>query len=329
MSVFNGEAYLADAIQSVLDQTYTNFEFILINDGSSDGSLAIIEDFAGRDPRIRVIDQANTGLTVALRTGCEAARGKYIARMDADDFSMPERLEKQVYLLESDPDLVAATGDVEHFFDDGTISHVSRLRLNPKLLRLYICFGNRIGGHGQVMFRRDAYEKAGGYDTTFRMAQDYDLWARLLRLGDFGIVREIIYRFRTGHDSISKRSKSEQASHSLRTCRREYARVTGQQITEEIALGLRYFWWNMPGTATNQRDTSAVSKTMDRAVTAFFQQNPQLAHEEYEVRRNIAARWWWRAKGVPPSHLDYHAIFAANIAKWGTSALIAKATARG
>ncbi|MEL7190362.1 MAG: glycosyltransferase, partial [Pseudomonadota bacterium] len=192
MSVFNAEAYLKDAIQSVLDQTFKDFEFIIINDGSTDKSLGIIQDFALHDPRILIIDQDNTGLTVALRVGCEAAQGQYIARMDADDLSLPARFEKQVALLDNNPALVAATGDVEHFDDAGKVLSIARLREDPRLIRFYNSFANHLGGHGQVMFQRAAYEEAGGYDTGYSTAQDYDLWSRLLLLGDFGNVPEVI-----------------------------------------------------------------------------------------------------------------------------------------
>src|SRR5450631_203107 len=91
MSVFNGESFLAEAIQSILDQSFTSFEFVIINDGSTDGTSAILASFQGRDARIRVVDQNNQGLVKALNCGCGLVRGKYIARMDADDFAFSER----------------------------------------------------------------------------------------------------------------------------------------------------------------------------------------------------------------------------------------------
>ena len=325
MSVYNGEDYVADAIESILAQTYRSFEFLIINDGSSDGSLAIIQDYAARDDRLRIIDQENTGLTVALCRGVDEARGAYIARMDADDLSLPRRFERQMALLEGNAHLVAATCDVEHFFDDGTISHVAKNRIDPRLLPLYNCFSNRIGGHGQVIFRRDAYDAAGGYDPSFRFAQDYDLWTRLTRFGGFGVVRETLYRFRTGHDSISKRSKSGQAENSLRTCMREFERLTGTPLPRELALAMRHFWWRIDPLETTVKDTRVFSVAMARAVTAFFAQNGDLRHLEYGVRRGMAARWRWRMKEIGAGHFAYRAVMIRNLLDWGVGALRSRA----
>lgn len=324
MSVYNGEEYLAGAMDSILNQTFTDFEFIIINDGSTDATISILEDYADRDPRIRLIDQENTGLTRALRRGCDAARGAYIARMDADDVSMPDRFEEQIALLNSDSKLVAVTGDVEHFLNTGRVVHTAKLRGDARLIRFYNCFVNYIGGHGQVMFRKDAYHTAGGYDPAFKMAQDYSLWSRLLLIGDFGNVPKVIYRFRTGHDSISSRSKDEQAHHSLRTCLTEYERMTGEALTEGVAMVMRRFWWMvLPGKAT-RRDTFAASQAMHKVANIFFRDNPDLRHEEYGIYRDIAARWYWRTKEVPPSHLIYRGIFALNFLGWGTRAVWAR-----
>ncbi len=323
MSVYNGEAYLTDAIQSVLDQTFTDFEFIIINDGSTDSSIGILEDFNRRDPRIRLIDQDNTGLTAALRTGCGSALGQYIARMDADDLSTPLRFEKQVAVLDNDKGLVAVTGDIEHFTDDGAITNVSQLRVNPKLLRFYNCFCNYIGGHGQVMFRRDAYEKAGGYDPAFRMAQDYDMWARLLAIGDFGNVPEVIYRYRTGHDNISKRSKDEQARHSLRTTRCEYERMTKHPQSEGTAMALLNFWWTRPPEGMANEDYEGASRAMEKIAKLFFNQHPDLRSEQFAIYLDIAARWFWWSKRVPPMSVTW-AIFLKNFGVWGTKAVWAR-----
>ena len=99
MSVYNGEDFIADAIECILDQTYRDFEFIIINDGSKDGSLAIMQDYASKDARIRIIDQEDTGLTIALRRGVDAAPGDYIARMDVAAVPLPRRFEKQMALV--------------------------------------------------------------------------------------------------------------------------------------------------------------------------------------------------------------------------------------
>lgn len=323
MSVYNAEHYLSAAMESVLTQSYTDFEFVIIDDGSTDKSPEILQEYAAKDDRIRIITQKNTGLTVALCTGCDIARGEYIARMDADDYSLPSRFEKQVALLDANPDLVAATGDVEHFTDDGTVLTIVKLDQEPKLIRFYNCFVNYIGGHGQVMFRRDVYDKVGGYDPTFRMSQDYDLWAKLLTQGDFGIVPETIYRFRTGHDSISKLSKNEQAHHSQRTCRRLFENMTGSPLDEDAAMILhRFFFMAAPQTGLGKGNFAA-SAAMNKVSKAFFKQYPDLRSAHYRIFKDFASKWWWWSKRVPPYSID-RGIFLCSSAYWGTRAVWAR-----
>ena len=191
MSVYNGEAFINDAIGYILAQTYRDFEFIIINDGSTDGTLAIMQEHAVKDARIRIIDQENTGLTLALRRGIEASTGEYIARMDVDDISHPQRFEKQMALIDANPELVAGTTDVQHYSLQGPKPDFSSLDRDPRLLPMLLSFFTALGGHGQVIFSRKAYDAAGGYNPNFRYSQDYDLWTRLVEQGPFGSVREV------------------------------------------------------------------------------------------------------------------------------------------
>jgi len=117
MPVYNGERYVARAVKSILDQTFRDFEFLIINDGSTDGSIDIIRDFS--DPRIRVIDTENQGVAAALKLGIEKARGKYIARMDVDDESLINRLEREKYCLDEHPDITVVHGSVEYIDAEG------------------------------------------------------------------------------------------------------------------------------------------------------------------------------------------------------------------
>ena len=328
MSVYNGEDFVADAIQCILDQTYTDFELVLINDGSKDGSLAIMQEFADRDSRIRIIDQANTGLTIALRRGVDAARGTYIARMDVDDISTPDRFEKQMELAAARPELVAITSDVEHFFEDGSPSVTAQLRVDPRLLPLYLVFSNRIGGHGQMVYRKDAYLACGGYDPDYNFSEDYDLWTRLIEQGPFGVVPKTLYRYRSGHESISSLNAVRQSAVAGRICRRQFHKLTGEDIDEATSDGIRVFWRNFLLTGITPQQMKSVSSAMNKAVNAFFEQNPSLADHEAEVRRKIAAKWWWRRKHLPAGDFARWSVLLANVLQWSGSALLARGRAR-
>lgn len=322
MSVYNGEKYVRDAIDSVLTQSYSDFEFVIIDDGSTDGSARILRNYAEGDSRVQLIEQANTGLTVALRRGVEASRGIYIARMDADDISLPGRLAKQTALLESDHRLVAVSCDVEHFFDDGSVSHVASRIGEPRLLPLYNCFANRIGGHGQVMFRRSAYDAACGYDASIYYAQDYDLWMRLTEHGFFGFVDDILYRFRTGHDSISSRSKSGQEASAIHLCQREYEKLTAVPLSKETALAMMNFWSRSDPYEVTVGQSIDASRAMDKAVRTFFTKNPRLCDKEFHIRREICALWRWRMKECRPGDWSRKSAMTRNFVFWGAKAFL-------
>ncbi|MEL7198563.1 MAG: glycosyltransferase [Pseudomonadota bacterium] len=324
LSIYNGEDFVEDAIQCILDQTYTDFELICINDGSKDGSLALIQRFAAQDERVRVIDQENTGLTIALRRGVEAARGEYIARMDVDDWSMPDRFEKQMALFRQQPKLVAVTCDVEHFYDDGTTSHVAKIRKDPRVLPLLMAFTNRIGGHGQMVYRRDAYFAAGGYDTEFNYAEDYDLWTRMLEQGPFGVVPEILYRYRTGHDSISSRNAIRQSEVSCAIRCRQYKKLTGEELDPEVARAMYAYGMNRSLADYSPQQISEVSEVMHRAVNTFFSQHPDLKSELHEIRRGYSSNWWWRRDHVTWADVPRKTAILGNVVSWGFAALAAR-----
>ncbi|WP_206663432.1 glycosyltransferase family 2 protein [Aurantiacibacter suaedae] len=325
MSVYNGQSDVALAIDSILAQTYPNFEFLIIDDGSTDDTPAILADYARRDARIRVISQKNTGLTLALRRGVEEARGQFIARMDADDISLPTRFEKQMALFEAQPDLVAVTTLIEHFKDIDKKGYLAPAPKSMDLLPLYICFRNPIGGHGQVIFSKAAYLAAGGYDPECNLAEDYDLWTRLLRIGRFGMVNEILYRYRTGHESISSLNKMPQAKVSSSISRREYKRLVGSEISDKVGLALRFFWWRASPESVSLTDTMKSSLVMLRAVKIFFANNPELEDHEFAVRREIAARWRGRIKQTSPMDFGRKFVMLGNTFHWGVTALTAKA----
>jgi glycosyltransferase involved in cell wall biosynthesis len=325
MSVYNGEQFIAEAIECILAQTYRDFEFIIINDGSSDASLAIMQEYAARDDRIHIIDQDNTGLTVALRRGIDAAKGEYIARMDVDDISLPRRFEKQMALLEARPELVAVTTDVQHYSENGPRPEISALKRDPRLLPLLLCFANELGGHGQVIFRRDAYQAAGGYNPEFRYSQDYDLWTRLAKQGLFGSVREVLYHWLCGHGNISSRFSSAQAACSQSIQRRQYRRIIGSDMRETTAQALWLFSRRAAPERTSMLETWRVTSAMLRGIRVFFKANPELAHEKFESLRFFAAVWWWRLKQFSQPRPFLRLAYLACIARLGLAALLALA----
>ena len=216
MSVFNGEKYLAQAVESILCQTFTDFEFIIINDGSTDNTLKILTSYT--DPRILVVSQENRGLTISLNKAISLARGEYVARMDADDLSFPQRLAAQVAELDrcKEIDLVGCFYDV--IDSTGRVSKVVKLQTDP-LYRLWRLQFHNIYAHGSVMMRSSELAKAGGYNGSFACAQDYDLWLRLSHASNTMVIPRVLYSFRAseGHSQISTQYRDTQAALSMAT----------------------------------------------------------------------------------------------------------------
>jgi glycosyltransferase involved in cell wall biosynthesis len=198
LSVCDDERFLAECLESVLAQTGVSFEVIAIDDGSTDGSAALLNAYAARDVRLRVVHQHNAGLTRALIRGCAMARGRFVARQDADDIAFPGRLARLASELESHPQAVLVAS--------------AAVMLGPRgeLLSAWAAAGatpdRDTSCHGTWMFRRDAYEQVGGYHSHFRAAQDVDLRLRFEMRGEVRVLPDILYAFRIREGSISATS---------------------------------------------------------------------------------------------------------------------------
>jgi len=192
MSVYNGEKYLRESVESILNQTFTSFEFIIVNDGSTDSSLDIIRSYD--DDRIRLIDnEQNIGLTKSLNKALRFAGGEYIARQDADDVSLPNRLERQVNYLEKHPEVAVLGTSVYLIDEDGKTTTKVVALAGPTLKDLHK--GNQFT-HGSVMFKKDIVAELGGYNESLRYVQDYELWLRLAKKHHIGNLREPLYKLR-------------------------------------------------------------------------------------------------------------------------------------
>lgn len=199
MSCYNGEKYIGQTIESVLSQTYTNFEFIIWDDGSTDSSKDIVESY--KDERIRYFYHENTGLGMALRLACEQAKGKYIARMDADDISLPERFEKEVDFLERHQECVLVSSAVRYIDKDGNELGRTFPCTDDAILKKSLLFSSMIV-HPMVMMRREGYEKAGGY-IPVKVFEDRIFWSRLAKYGKFSNITQVLGKYRLLNLSIS------------------------------------------------------------------------------------------------------------------------------
>jgi cellulose synthase/poly-beta-1,6-N-acetylglucosamine synthase-like glycosyltransferase len=209
MSVFQGERYLSQAIDSILGQTFRDFEFIIIDDGSTDDSGSILESHRRSDSRVRVYSQKNNGLIYSLNRGCELARGQYIARMDADDIAARNRLGSQLYYMQEHP-AVGVLGSAVEFIDQtGRTLRISRNPLgNADLQRALI--DSDVLFHPAVVMRKDAFVSVGGYRNVVH-AEDYDLWLRIAESYELANLPEVLLKYRIHSAQISMRTCRQQA----------------------------------------------------------------------------------------------------------------------
>jgi len=203
MPVYNGEKYLNESIDSILTQTFKNFEFIIINDGSTDNCLSLISEY--KDDRIIIIDQMNKGLACSLNTGIELSKGKYIARQDQDDISLPNRLARQVTFFDDNSDY-AMVGTWAKIFSEGDIRE--RYHKHPTEyadILSEMIFDNPFV-HSSVMIRRSVFSELGGYsiDITRQPPEDYELWSRIVKKYKVANIPEILLQYREIPSSMSR-----------------------------------------------------------------------------------------------------------------------------
>lgn len=225
MPVYNAERYVAKAVESILAQTCADFEFVIIDDGSTDGSHALLKQYAERDHRIRLISRANTGHVIALNQMLEIASGRYIARIDADDIALPDRFARQVGYLESHGDCVAVGSYV--WLIDAAGRSLGEWRFeceHEEIDARHIAGSSPRLVHPATMLRTDALCDIGGYRPEMCPAEDQDLWLRLGERGRLANLPEHLTRYRLHGGSVSHRRSQEQYEARLRLLRDAFRR---------------------------------------------------------------------------------------------------------
>jgi glycosyltransferase involved in cell wall biosynthesis len=238
MSVYNCEETITPAVRSILDQSFTDFEFIIVDDGCTDLTIAHIKEL--EDSRIIILsNEENIGLTRSLNKAVTRATGQYIARQDADDISMPGRLEKQITFMDAHSDVTVlgtSRGTLDH---NGNITSTTLLPKEPD----YSCFLRRnCLVHGSIMIRREALIKAGGYNEVFRYTQDYELWLRMAKDHKIMNLQEPLYGIRRHGNRVTLKKMNQ--ANLFRTLARNLSKgkVSEDVVKEVLETGItRYY----------------------------------------------------------------------------------------
>jgi len=306
MAVYNGECYLHESIQSILNQTYSNFEFIIINDGSTDLSPKIINRYANDDLRIITINQENKGLSYSLNAGLRLAKGKYIARMDADDISMLNRLELQVAALEENSGYGLCQTLFRMINEDGrTIVFKKRsgFRFTPMQTRWTLLWRNCVA-HPTVMLRRDVVTKNNlAYDNNAIGCEDYDLWTRLSQFTDFVTIPEPLLQYRRHSKSVTCNYGEKHIRNFARVISANLKPFTGIQLESrelrELVVLTRQTHL-MGKDVTWQTDTGFFINLVEQVMNEFNSQNNLDDNEKIEVRCATSYLYFrWAQQALP------------------------------
>lgn len=321
MSVLNGEKYLRESIESILRQTFTDFEFLIIDDGSSDETPAILRAYAEADQRIRIeTNPRRMGLTASLNKGLALARAPIIARQDADDVSFPIRLEVQRRILDDSPGVVLVSGRVETIDVEGKItgkvrpSRPARDTLIPWMLLFY----NYLIGHSLAMFRRDVVRSIGGYDLHYTYSQDYELWLRLSRMGQIKLPEVMLLQLRMHGESISKRSRRSQRKSGMRCSQAAIELLCGKRLHRYQIRYLRSFWKGRFGSAGSPGKLHNLLKPIYEGYSLHggiggAAPSPQ---SMFEIRRLIQKQFSLWERSTPFGQAPLQRISAGSKARW-------------
>lgn len=212
MAVYNNMPFLPMAVESILRQSFTDFEFIIIDDGSIDGGGEWLEEAARRDGRIRLVRRGNIGLTKSLNEGCALARGEFIARMDGDDIAYSQRFQIQIDKLLKNKNLVALGAQVRYIDKNNTPLFIRSVPIeNEAIEKCHLAAWGGVVIHPVVMMRRNALSSIRGYDENFPRAQDYDLWFRLGNIGLIENLPNVLLDYRRHSNAVGLGSKKNQS----------------------------------------------------------------------------------------------------------------------
>lgn len=289
LSVYNGEKYLKEAVESILNQTFSDFEFIIVNDGSTDDTEKILDEF--NDRRIvRLNNDKNMGLVKSLNKGLAAAQGKFIARMDADDISKPERFEKQIKFLEKNSKIGVLGTAMEQIDAKGKKISVLCPPLNHKLILWKMFFECPIF-HPTVMMRRDILEKVGGYDISFIHTEDTDLWSRLYKLTRFANLSDVLHIRRLHNKSIISTQSDIQHKSGIIIKQRLFNEILGREVPSYIIE-----WFSQPEKSLSRNQIKEIISLLVELHTKMFQgekidiETKKILQEDLEKRIMIISQ---------------------------------------
>lgn len=320
MTVYNGARYIDEALDSILAEEFTDFELIIVDDGSNDATPEIIARAAARDRRIVLLtNETNLGIPAASNRGLAIARAEFIARLDADDISLPGRLAREVAVLEAHPDVAMVSMNYESIDAHGTVLGQSDRAHPPAIVEYLLNFSNAVGGHSQVMFRRSVVEAVGGYDESHAASLDYDLWARMFPYGRIVVLPQLGMRYRVHNENATTRDRKRQIEVGQRIAKRSLSTWLGRTLSDEEVLALTHSWSPLLPAI----DAKLANKILREAYRVFCEResNPQSRRlvKKIKARRLVNTATVLFANGDPGNAIR-HGLLALRWQPWSAIA---------
>jgi len=242
-SVYNGETYLEECIDSILNQTFEDFEYIILNNGSTDRTADILTKYT--DPRLCIVNQENLGVPKSLNKGVSLCQADLIARLDADDYAHPHWLEKQFEFMNKNQGVVFCSSRFEELFNGKFFPQSFPFVGNDHEIRKSLCFMNPIA-HSFTIIRKASLIKAGGYDPKWIIAHDYDLWIRLLKEGKGHNLDEVLGVYRVHKNNTSIKKERTMIKEAFQVQWRAYRKLGGsffKMVASLLKRGMAWFMW--------------------------------------------------------------------------------------
>ncbi len=249
MSVYNSQSFLKAAIESILHQTFEDFEFIIIDDGSTDRSLKILQHYAAQDPRIRLSSRENRGVPATRNEILAQAQGELLAVMDADDVALPDRLQRQVDFLHHHPNCVWLGGAFTLIDERDRILTTIRMAEDNETIQRILLEGHTSFLHSSAMIRKSALRQVNGYDERFKTGSDLDLWLKLTEIGEVSNLPEVVVKYRIHTQSISSDQQASQWQNA--------------QLIFDAACQRRGLSYRIPATGCRFRPTADRASQLD------------------------------------------------------------------
>jgi glycosyltransferase involved in cell wall biosynthesis len=283
MPAFNAADFLDEAVTSILDQTFSDFEFIIIDDGSIDDTARILEKYTKIDNRVKVFRQSNEGMIPALNRGCRLARGHFIARMDADDISLPHRLERQVDFLDQHPDIGILGTWASRIDETGCVIGDWCLPPNSNVLK-WTHFFRVCVIHPTVLMRANVLERLGFYRPNATHAEDRDLWFRASKITEFSNLPSILLKYRVWNKGTSRRMGEEYRATQANLLAVFLSEFLNRDVSIEAAMGLQGM------KLQTLADIHATASLIEELYYSFNSRHPLAASERQEISWDAAKR---------------------------------------